>query len=194
MKDFTASLPGRVRPRRLRRSAALRDLIAETQVRAAQLIMPHFVMPVVAGEQPIPSMPGISRLGVDDLVRTAEADLRLGIKSLLLFGVPKDGAKDADGSSSRDPNGTVPTAIRALRAALGHDIVIFTDACLCAYTDHGHCGVLVNGEVDNDRSLGPIAENGARARGGRRGHGGAVGHDGWQGGGDPRRTRPAGTE
>lgn len=157
MKDSNVSLPGRVRPRRLRRHAVLRDLIAETHVRAAQLIMPHFVMPSAAGEQPIPSMPGISRLGVDDLVRTVEADLRLGIKSVLLFGVPRDGAKDADGSSARDPEGTVPTAIRALRGALGHDIVIFTDVCLCAYTDHGHCGVLVNGEVDNDRSLGPIA-------------------------------------
>jgi porphobilinogen synthase len=156
MKDSKVSLPGRIRPRRLRRRAVLRDLVAETHVRAAQLIMPHFVLPSAAGEQPIPSMPGISRFGVDDLVRTVEADLRLGIKSVLLFGVPRDGVKDADGSSARDPDGTVPTAIRALRGALGHDIVIFTDVCLCAYTDHGHCGVLVNGEVDNDRSLEPI--------------------------------------
>ncbi len=157
MKDSSVSLPGRIRPRRLRRSAVLRDLVAETHVRAAQLIMPHFVVPSAKGEEPIPSMPGISRLGVDDLVRTVAADLRLGIKSVLLFGVPRDGAKDADGSSARDSEGTVPTAIRALRGALGDDIVIFTDVCLCAYTDHGHCGVLVNGAVDNDRSLGPIA-------------------------------------
>ncbi len=102
-------------------------------------------------------MPGISRLGVDDLVRTVESDLRLGVRAVLLFGVPRDGTKDADGSSARDPEGTVPTAIRALRGALGHDIVVFTDVCLCAYTDHGHCGILLNGAVDNDRSLGPIA-------------------------------------
>jgi porphobilinogen synthase len=150
--------PGRVRPRRLRRGAALRDLVAETHVSASQLIMPHFVLPSTVGVEPIPSMPGISRLGVDDLVRAVESDLRLGLRSVLLFGVPRDGAKDADGSSARDPEGTVPTAIRALRGALGNDIVVFTDVCLCAYTAHGHCGILVNGVVDNDRSLGPIAE------------------------------------
>lgn len=158
MNEPDLSLPGRARPRRLRRSAALRDLVAETHVRASQLIMPHFVLPSAAGVEPIPSMPGISRLGVDDLVRTVESDLRLGIRSVLLFGMPRDGTKDADGSDARDPAGTVPTAIRALRGALGDEIVVFTDVCLCAYTDHGHCGILVNGAVDNDRSLGPIAE------------------------------------
>lgn len=149
--------PGRIRPRRLRGSAALRELVAETHVRAAQLIMPHFVVPAAAAAGPISSMPGISRLCVDDLVRAVEADVRLGIRSVLLFGVPPEGAKDAEGSSARDPNGAVPMAIRALRGAFGRDIVIFTDVCLCAYTDHGHCGVLVNGAVDNDRSLEPIA-------------------------------------
>lgn len=153
MKAPNVPAPGRIRPRRLRRSAALRDLVAETHVRASQLIMPHFVLPSMSGVVSIPSMPGISRLGIDDLVRTVESELRLGIKSVLLFGVPRQGAKDEDGSSARDPHGTVPTAIRALRGALGDDIVIFTDVCLCAYTDHGHCGVLVNGTVDNDQSL-----------------------------------------
>ncbi len=157
MSDFKTSTPGRVRPRRLRRTTALRDLVAETHVRAAQLIMPHFVLPSARGEEPIPSMPGISRLGVDDLVRTVEADRRLGIQAVLLFGMPREGAKDAEGTSARDPEGTVPTAIRRLRRALGRDVVIFTDVCLCAYTDHGHCGVMVDGEVDNDRSLAPIA-------------------------------------
>lgn len=157
MKEPDVSPPGRVRPRRLRRSAAIRDLVAETHVRASQLIMPHFVLPLTAGVEPIPSMPGISRLGVDDLVRTVESDLRLGLRSVLLFGVPRDGTKDAQGSSALDPEGTVPTAIRALRGALGDAIVVFTDVCLCAYTDHGHCGIVVNGAVDNDRSLEPIA-------------------------------------
>lgn len=157
MKVPDVTRPGRIRPRRLRRRAELRDLIAETNVRASQLIMPHFVLPSTSGAVPIPSMPGIARLGVNDLVRTVEADLRLGIKSVLIFGVPRDGAKDGHGSSARDPEGTVPTAIRSLRGALGDDIVIFTDVCLCAYTDHGHCGVLGNGTVDNDRSLPLIA-------------------------------------
>ncbi len=160
MNDSSATAPrrvGAVRPRRLRMNAGLRELVAETHVRATQLIMPHFVLPAARGEMPVASMPGIARLGVDDLVRTVEADRRLGIRAVLLFGVPPEGAKDAEGASAHDPDGTVPTAIRALRCALGRDVVIFTDVCLCAYTDHGQCGILVNGEVDNDRSLAPIA-------------------------------------
>lgn len=157
MRTPDVTRPGRIRTRRLRRGAALRDLIAETHVCAAQLIMPHFVMPQASGAMPIPSMPGVSRLGVDDLLRAVESDLRLGIGSVLLFGTPREGVKDAEGSGARDPDGTVPTAIRALRGALGDDIVIFTDVCLCAYTDHGHCGVLVDGAVLNDESLPLIA-------------------------------------
>jgi porphobilinogen synthase len=149
--------PGRVRPRRLRRSAALRDLVAETTVLSRQLVMPHFVLPVAKAVEPIPSMPEIFRTGVDNLVRAVEADHALGIKSVLLFGTPPAGAKDATGSSAHHPDGAVPSAVRALRAAFGSDLVIMTDVCLCAYTDHGHCGVLVDGEVDNDRSLAPLA-------------------------------------
>jgi porphobilinogen synthase len=119
--------------------------------------MPHFVLPTRQGSEPIASMPGISRTGTDDLVHAVEADHKLGIKSVLLFGTPPSGAKDAAGTSSHDPNGAVPTAVRALRSALGSDLVIMTDVCLCAYTDHGHCGVIVDGEIDNDRSLEPLA-------------------------------------
>ena len=149
--------PGRIRPRRLRRSPALRDLVAETSVLARQLVMPHFVLPVANANEPIASMPDIFRTGVDDLLRAVESDHKLGIKSVLLFGTPPAGAKDATGSSAHDPDAAVPRAVRALRAAFGQDLVIMTDVCLCAYTDHGHCGVLVGGEVDNDRSLAPLA-------------------------------------
>jgi porphobilinogen synthase len=149
--------PGRIRPRRLRRSPALRDLVAETSVLARQLVMPHFVLPVATANEPIASMPDIFRTGVDDLLRAVESDHRLGIKSVLLFGTPPAGAKDATGSSAHDPDAAVPRAVRALRAAFGQDLVIMTDVCLCAYTDHGHCGVLVGDEVDNDRSLAPLA-------------------------------------
>jgi porphobilinogen synthase len=149
--------PGRIRPRRLRRSPALRDLVAETSVLARQLVMPHFVLPVAKANEPIASMPDIYRTGVDDLLRVVESDHKLGIKSVLLFGTPPAGAKDATGSSAHDPDAAVPRAVRALRAAFGQDLVIMTDVCLCAYTDHGHCGVLVGGEVDNDRSLAPLA-------------------------------------
>jgi porphobilinogen synthase len=151
------STPGRVRPRRLRRSAALRDLVAETSVLARQLVMPHFVLPFAKAIEPIPSMPDIFRTGVDDLLRAVESDHKLGIKSVLLFGTPSAGAKDASGTSAHDPDGAVPRAVRALRTAFGSDLVIMTDVCLCAYTDHGHCGVHVEGEVDNDRSLAPLA-------------------------------------
>ena len=147
------TIPGRIRPRRLRASAALRDLVAETHVRAEQLVMPHFVLPSDRGSEAIASMPGLSRLGIDNLVRTVEADRELGIRSVLLFGVPAEGKKDAAGSSAHDPEGTVPRAVRALKKRLGSDIIVITDVCVCAYTDHGHCGIVANGVVDNDLSL-----------------------------------------
>jgi len=156
--DLPIQTPDPVRPRRLRRGAALRDLVAETRLRPEQLVMPHFVLPAGKGAESIPSMPGISRYGVDDLVRAVAADRELGIRTVLLFGAPPEGAKDATGSASRAHDGAVPQAVRALRRTLGDDLVITTDVCLCAYTDHGHCGVLVDGEVDNDRSLRPLAE------------------------------------
>ena len=147
----------RVRPRRLRRSAALRDLVAETTVQARQLIMPHFVLPSDDGVEPISSMPGIARMGVNDLLRAVERDHALGIRSVLLFGQPGAGAKDGTGTASHDPEGSVPRALRALRQHFGSDLVIVTDVCLCAYTDHGHCGLIIDGEVDNDASLEPLA-------------------------------------
>jgi porphobilinogen synthase len=130
--------------------------VAETRVSASQLIMPHFVLAAQKGDEPLASMPGISRYGIDNLVRAVEADLALGIKTVLLFGVPAAGTKDATGTPSRDPHGTVPQAVRALKKAMGSDLVVVTDVCLCAYTDHGHCGILTNGTIDNDRSLAPI--------------------------------------
>ena len=147
----------RVRPRRLRRSAALRGLVAETTVQARQLIMPHFVLPSDDGVEPISSMPGIARMGVNDLLRTVERDHALGIRSVLLFGQPGAGAKDPVGASAHDPEGAVPRALRALRKHFGSELVVITDVCLCAYTDHGHCGLIVDGEVDNDASLEPLA-------------------------------------
>jgi porphobilinogen synthase len=163
MRDWSMTVESRAgedigsRPRRLRRSQALRDLVAETTVHARQLIMPHFVLPASSGVEPISSMPGIARLGLDDLLRTVEGDRALGIRAVLLFGTPAAGAKDSEGSASHDPDGTVPRAVRALKERFGSDLVVMTDVCLCAYTDHGHCGLLVDGEVDNDASLEPLA-------------------------------------
>ncbi len=149
---------GRQRPRRLRHTAALRDLVAETRLNAAQFIMPHFVLPDDTAEEAIASMPGIGRQGITPLLRTVESDLGLGIRSVLLFGVPAAGTKDDVGSPAYDAHGTVPRAVSALKRAFGQDLVVITDVCLCAYTNHGHCGVLVDGYVDNDLSLSPLTK------------------------------------
>lgn len=155
MTDPTSEVgtaPGRVRPRRLRRSALLRDLVAETRLSAEQLIMPHFVT-AAGGREPIPSMPGIARVGQEKLLGQVEEDLALGLRTILLFGVPQPEAKDETGSTARDPNGPVPRAVGALKERFGNDLLVITDVCLCAYTSHGHCGVVTRGEVHNDESL-----------------------------------------
>ena len=159
MRDLTITLPGRVRPRRLRRTGAIRDLVAETRISAAQLVLPHFVLPVDRAEEPVPSMPGISLMGIESLLGQVESDLALGIRSVLLFGHPAEGAKSSGGESAADADGAVQRAVGRLKAAFGDDLVVMTDVCLCAYTDHGHCGLVTGeGEVDNDRSLRPLVE------------------------------------
>jgi porphobilinogen synthase len=134
--------PGGPRPRRLRRSARLRDLVRETRVSPEQLIMPHFVLPAARAEEPVPSMPGISRLGVEDLVERVLADAELGIRAVLLFGTPPEGMKDEHGTAAAAHDSAVARATEALKGALGDDLLVITDVCLCAYTSHGHCGVL----------------------------------------------------
>ncbi len=151
-------LRARRRPRRLRRSPILRDLVAETHVPAQVLVQPHFVLPAADGLEAIASMPGIHRMGSDTLVRQVEADLAVGLRSVLLFGLSETQHKDASGTAAADAAGAVQTATRRLKGAFGDDLLVITDVCLCAYTDHGHCGVLdAYGGVDNDRSLGPLA-------------------------------------
>ena len=141
----------RIRPRRQRRTAVLREALAETRLHPAQLIQPHFV---VAGDHtvvPIDAMPGIARMGSKALVDRVAADRELGVRAVLLFGVTAD--KDAAASSATDPDGLVPRAVRALRDRFGEDIVVMTDVCLCGSTDHGHCGVLRGERVHNDDTL-----------------------------------------
>lgn len=143
----------RQRPRRLRRTPRIRELVAETRVDASSLVMPHFVLPTASAREDIPSMPGISRVGYDQLVADCAKDLDLGIRSVLLFGLAGDGEKDASGSRSSDAAGAVPTAVATLKREFGDELVVMTDVCLCAYTDHGHCGMLEAGRVLNDASL-----------------------------------------
>ena len=149
----TTTPAGGVRPRRLRGSARLRELVRETRLSAAQLVMPHFVLPVPRAEEPVPSMPGIARHGIENLTARVVADAHLGIRTVLLFGTPPEAAKDERGTHAAADDSAVARAVRALKDELGDDIVVITDVCLCAYTAHGHCGVLRDGKVVNDETL-----------------------------------------
>lgn len=146
----------RIRPRRLRRTPLLREALAETRIVPAQLVQPHFVLPGASERSAIASMPGIERMGTKLLLERVGADLELGLATVLLFGLYDH--KDALGSAARAADGLVPRAVRALREAFGERLTIVTDVCLCAATDHGHCGVLEHGHVQNDATLPLLAE------------------------------------
>ncbi len=147
-----------IRPRRLRVSSVLRDAVAETRVHSDQLVQPHFMLDADHGVEKIPSMPGIERLGRRDLLKRLEKDLKLGIKSVLLFGLPTHARKDPAGLASKEYDGCVPTAVREIKRQFGSDLWVMTDVCLCGYTDHGHCGVLHDGRVANDASVKLLAD------------------------------------
>ncbi len=138
------------RPRRLRRTEALRNLVRETRISTSGLIYPMFVCPGTKVRQPVSSMPGIAQQSVDQLLEDAREVEQLGIPGIILFGLPE--SKDATGSSSASAQGIVQRAVEAIRAA-NLKLVVITDVCLCEYTDHGHCGVIENGEVANDATL-----------------------------------------
>ncbi len=139
-----------VRLRRLRRTQVMRELARETRLHPEQFVYPLFVRGGRKIREPISSMPGQFRLSVDELVAEAGQAQGLGIGAVLLFGLPD--AKDPAGSGAYDGDGIVQQAVRALRAA-HPDLAIMTDVCLCEYTSHGHCGVLRDGQVDNDATL-----------------------------------------
>ena len=153
------------RPRRLRTTERLRALVRESRVSAEQLVMPHFVLPTDRAEDPFESMPGISRYGVKNLVERVLADADLGIRAVLLFGTPEDGKKDERGTPASSPSSAVARAVEALKQRAGDEIVVITDVCLCAYTSHGHCGVLRDGKVINDETL-PLLKDIALAHAG----------------------------
>src|SRR3954470_20503090 len=138
------------RPRRLRRTAALRNLVRETQLAPAQLVLPVFVRDGKKLRRPVGSMPGVNQTSVDEMLRDAEAAAKANVGGIILFGVPE--TKDATGSSAWAENGAVQSGVRALKKAIP-ELVVITDVCMCEYTDHGHCGVLKDGEVDNDATL-----------------------------------------
>ena len=139
-----------VRPRRLRQSATLREMVRETTLSPKDFIYPLFVKPGHGKKDPIPSMPGSTSSRVDTIVEEAEEVWDLGIPSVILFGIPD--RKDAVGSRSYAEDGVVQTAVAGIKAKVP-DMVVITDVCLCEYTDHGHCGIIKNGKVDNDATL-----------------------------------------
>jgi porphobilinogen synthase len=145
------SFPTR-RLRRLRRTPALRDLVAETRVDIGDLVAPLFVREGIDEPQPIASLPGVVQHTGESLRKEVHELANLGVRAVMLFGVPA--AKDAEGSGAWDPDGVVQVALRDLRSDVGDDVVVMADLCLDEYTDHGHCGLLdAGGDVDNDATL-----------------------------------------
>ncbi|HVM24317.1 MAG TPA: porphobilinogen synthase [Candidatus Limnocylindrales bacterium] len=145
------------RGRRLRRTAALRALVRETRLDPSMLVAPLFVRPGRNAREEIGSMPGQYRLSVDELAREGERLVAIGVRSVLLFGLPE--TKDPEGSGAWADDGIVQAGIRELRRAVGDELAVIADVCLCEYTSHGHCGVLSDASVDNDASLSLLARS-----------------------------------
>jgi porphobilinogen synthase len=144
------------RPRRLRRTRVIRDLCAETLLHTGGLIQPYFVCDGSGIRDEINGLPGIYRESVDSLVKSIGEDLKLGVSKVMLFGVTD--RKDPMASTAKDGKNPVILAAKQLKKQFGDDLFVGADVCLCAYTDTGHCGVTVDGEVDNDRSVQVLAD------------------------------------
>ena len=143
------------RPRRLRKNESFRSLIRETRLSASQLVYPLFVRPGKNIREQIASMPGVFRLSVDQLAGEAKECLALGVKAVILFGLPDK--KDAMGSGAHAKNGIIQQAIKELKNT-APELMVITDVCLCEYTDHGHCGCIIGQDVDNDATLEILAK------------------------------------
>ncbi len=143
------------RPRRLRYNPVLREMISETSFSLNDLVMPLFVCPGEGVRNAIKSMPGNFQLSVDELVKECQELHEMGIKSVLLFGIPE--SKDEDGTVATHEHGIVQKATRAIKKALP-DLFIIADICNCEYTTHGHCGTIIDGDVDNDSTLITLAK------------------------------------
>ena len=143
------------RPRRLRKNETIRNMVAETAVNPASLVYPLFVKEGSGIKEEIPSMPGQFRFSIDELLKEVDGYAALGLKSILLFGIPD--MKDEMASSAYDDDGIIQRAVRALKARFP-ELYVITDVCLCEYMSHGHCGILKDGEVDNDATLELLAK------------------------------------
>jgi porphobilinogen synthase len=148
-----------VRPRRLRRSPALRRLVAETRISPAELVLPLFLKEGLAEPRPIGSLPGVVQHTRESLRKAAHEAVAAGVGGLMLFGVPDNAHKDTTGSAGLDPDGILNVGLRDLVAEVGDSTVVMSDLCLDEFTSHGHCGVLAaDGSVDNDATLAVYAE------------------------------------
>jgi porphobilinogen synthase len=143
------------RPRRLRRTEAIRSLVRETRLTPDCFIYPLFVVEGSGVRREVPSMPGVFQLSVDQAVQEAAAAKSDGVPAVLLFGLPAD--KDAEGSAAADPDAPVQTAVRALKREV-KDLVVITDVCLCEYTSHGHCGIVEGDDIVNDVTVMHLAQ------------------------------------
>jgi len=141
--------------RRLRRSETLRRMVRETRLSPDNLIQPLFVVPGQNVRKPVASMPGVAQLSVDQALVEAEKALKAGVPAIILFGIPEH--KDAHGSSSWSAEGIVQQAARAIKERLP-ELLVIADVCFCEYTDHGHCGVIEHGDVENDATLANLAK------------------------------------
>ena len=169
------------RSRRLRRTETIRRMARETIVSPNDLVLPLFVVPGLDVKLEIDSMPGCGHLSQDLLVGEAASAYDLGIRPFC-FGLPAN--KDETGSEAWADDGVVQRAVRLLKRE-NPDLVVITDVCLCAYTSHGHCGVLERGDVLNDETLPPLCQGRRIPRQSRCGHRRAVGYDGWTHPGNP---------
>jgi len=142
------------RPRRLRQTAVLREMVRETRLDPANLIYPLFVCPGEGIRREIRSMPGVFNLSIDELVKEARAAHQAGVLSIILFGLPEK--KDEQGSGAWAEDGITQRAIREIKREV-KDLIVLADTCLCEYTSHGHCGVIRDGDVANDPTLGILA-------------------------------------
>ncbi|MER3395899.1 MAG: porphobilinogen synthase [Acidimicrobiia bacterium] len=140
------------RPRRLRRTKALRDLVRETDLSPRELVVPFFVKEGIADFEAVPTMPGVFQHTLASLEEAAKEAFSCGIRAAILFGIPE--SKDAVGSEASNPNGIVQRAVSRLKDAFGEELVVICDLCLDEYTEHGHCGVIkADGNIDNDATL-----------------------------------------
>jgi porphobilinogen synthase len=143
------------RPRRLRATPALRELVQEIRLHPSDFVYPLFVEYGEGVRRPVLSMPGVFNLSIDTLLSECEGAISEGVRAVILFGIPE--RKDATGSEGWDENGIIPQTVAAVKQRFP-DLVVITDVCLCEYTDHGHCGIIENGEVQNDATLELLAK------------------------------------